>query len=557
MSSDSRGPMSSGRATLLAALAAAALAAFACAAPVALASWPAQADSLVILHTNDIHAHLFPYENARRERLGGAAARAALIGRERAGAARTLLIDAGDVFQGTPYYNFFRGVPDYRSMSLMRYDAGALGNHDLDDGPAWWLRARREAEFPILSANVFVAAESAWAAGLAPAPASWRKGARWIGDSRVPDAAALRLLTEPYVLRNVDGIEVAMFGVAPKDLVRIVSRSRNAGVAVSDPIAVAARLVPELRAKADVVIAISHLGADEDRILASRVPGIDLIVGGHTHTMLRKPVVAPNAKNRNGYQGTAIVQAGRWGEVLGRVSLRLGPEGIAGVTGSLLPVRADEGEDDRVRAALQAFQDSIDTKMAEPVFRTRGVVSAAGLSDGETPLGDFVADVIRETSGADVAIMNSGGIRAPLPAGVVTLGDIYSALPFDNKIVTVRMEGWQVRQLLDFIARRLGKGGFAQVSGVRFVIRRDRATNIRVGNEVLESNRVYRVATIDFLYEGGDGYTEFERAGPAEPTEVFTRDAAVEFLRRHPDYEFKKRDRIHWEGALPMRGFGR
>ena len=210
-----------------------------------------------------------------------------------------------------------------------------------------------------------------------------------------------------------------------------------------------------------------------------------------------------------------------------------------------------------MRAALQPYQDSIGGKMAEPIFRTDGPVSAAGLDDGETPLGDFVADVILETAGADLAIMNSGGIRAPLPAGAVTLGDVYSVLPFDNTIVTVRMEGWQVRQLLDFIARRLGKGGFAQVSGVQFVIRGDRAANIRIGEKVLESNRIYRVATIDFLYEGGDGYTAFERAGPAEPTEVFTRDAAVEFLLRHPDYEFKKRGRIHWEGSTPMRSSGR
>ena len=126
-------------------------------------------------------------------------------------------------------------------------------------------------------------------------------------------------------------------------------------------------------------------------------------------------------------------------------------------------------------------------------------------------------------------------------------------LPFDNTVVTVPMKGWQVRELLDFIARRLGKGGFAQVSGVQFVIRRGRADYIRVGGHPLESDRAYRVGTIDFLYGGGDGYTMFEKAGPAVRSGVFTRDAAIDFLRRHPGYEFKKRDRIHWEGALPMR----
>ncbi len=525
--------------------------------PPSRAAWPRGADSLVVLHTNDIHAHLQPFLDSRGARVGGAAARAAVIDRERRGAAGTILLDAGDVFQGTPYYNFFRGTPDYRSMSLMRYDIGALGNHELDDGPAAWLRAEREAAFPILTANVFVAAESSWASGLSPVPAALRQGARWVGDARVPDSSALRYLAVPYVVREVGVLKVAVFALTTKDIVRIVSRARNGGVAVADPVAVAAKLVPELRAKADIVIALTHVGVDEDRALASRVPGIDLIVGGHSHTFLEKPVLVPNSRNANGYHGTAIVQSGRWGERLGRVVLDLGPEGIRRVRGALLAVRPDDGEDVRVRAMLQPYRDSIATSMDRPVFDSRAAVTMAGLEDGETPLGDFVADVLREAADADLAIMNSGGIRAPLPAGLVTVGDLYSALPFDNKVVVVTMKGWQVRQMLDFIARRLGKGGFGQVSGVQFVIRSGRADYIRVGDRPLDGQGVYRVATVDFLYEGGDGYTMFEKAGPADRTDIFTRDAAIAFLRAHPDYEFRNRDRIHWEGGFPTRGFFR
>ena len=516
------------------------------------AAWPDHPDSLIILHTNDIHAHLLPFDDSQGTVVGGAAARAALIARLRSSDRKTLLLDAGDVFQGTPLYNFFRGVPDYRSMTLMRYDAGALGNHELDDGPASWLRARSEAAFPILSANVFVAGDSSWASRLFPVPAGIRRGARWIGGARVPDGAPLRYLATPYVVREVDGVRIAMLGLTTGEIVSIVSRTRNPGVAVSDPIAVASTLVPELRAKADFVIAVTHVGVGEDRALASRVPGIDLIVGGHSHTFLWDPVFVSN-RNANGYGGTAIVQAGRWGDRVGRIAVGVGPRGIRGLTDALLPVRPSEGEDPRVAAMLQPFRDSIATSMDKPVFRNPAPVSMSGLEQGETPLGDFVADVILETSHADLAVMNAGGIRAPLPQGRVTVGDIYTMLPFDNTVVTVPMKGWQVRELLDFIARRLGKGGFAQVSGVQFVIRRGRADYIRVGGHPLESDRAYRVGTIDFLYGGGDGYTMFEKAGPAVRSGVFTRDAAIDFLRRHPGYEFKKRDRIHWEGALPMR----
>jgi len=534
--------------------------------PAALASWPAQPESLLIIHTNDIHAHLLPYVDAKGETVGGAAARAAVIARLRGGASsragansgaaspspKVLLLDAGDVFQGTPFYNAFRGIPDYRSMSLMRYDAGAFGNHELDDGPAWWLHARAEAKFPILTANVFVSGDSAWAAPLEPVAKELRKGARWIGGARVPESAPLRHITDPYRILDVDGVKVAVLGLTTGDIVSIVSRPRNGGVAVVDPIAVAEILVPELRKKADLVVALTHIGVDEDRALARRVPGIDLIVGGHSHTFLWEPVLVPN-RNANGYNGTMIVQAGRWGERLGRVAVGLSPGGVRGLAGALIPVRPSEGEDPAVVAMLQPYRDSIAVITDKVVFTTRSRIPSSGLEEGDTPLGNWVADVILESAGANVAIINSGGIRAPLPEGTVTVGDVYTVLPFDNTIVTVPMKGWQIRELFDFIARRYGKHGFAQIAGAQFKVRRGRATDIRIGGRPLDSNRTYRVATIDYLYTGGDGYTMFEKAGPAEQTGKMTHDAAVEFLLKHPDYEFKKRGRIVWEGGMPMR----
>ena len=524
------------------------------AAPAAdtFAAWPSGPDSLLILHTNDIHAHLLPFEDAKGAVVGGSAARAALIARLRGAPSRTLLLDAGDVFQGSPFYNFFRGVPDYQSMTLMGFDAGAFGNHELDDGPAAWLRVRPKAAFPILTANVFVAADSAWASSLSLVAGPLRKGATWVGGARVAEGAPLRYLTTPYLIRDVGGIKVAILGLTTKDIISIVGRSNNAGVAASDPVAIAKILVPELRRKADFVIALTHIGVDEDRRLASRVPGIDVIVGGHSHTYLWAPIFISNG-NANGYKGTAIVQAGRWGDRVGRMAIAIGPGGVKGLTDALIPVRPSDGEDRRVVEMLQPFRDSISTLMDKPVFQSPARIPSSGLEDGDTPLGNFVADVIHEAGRGDIGLINSGGIRAPLPKGTITVGDIFTVLPFDNTVVTVPMKGWQVRELFDFIARRVGKRGFAQISGAQFAIRRGRAADIRVGGRPLESDRVYRVATIDYLYTGGDGYTMFEKAGVAEGTGRFTRDAAVDFLRTHPDYEFKKRGRIRWEGGIPSR----
>ncbi|HEX5030637.1 MAG TPA: bifunctional UDP-sugar hydrolase/5'-nucleotidase [Candidatus Eisenbacteria bacterium] len=511
-------------------------------------------DSLVVFHTNDTHAQLMPYTAKGGPPAGGAAARAALLGRVRGSdRARTLLLDAGDVFQGTPYFTFYRGLPDYALMTRMGYDAGILGNHDLDDGPVAWRRAASEARFPLLSANLYGAAESTWALGDSVS-AEDRKGARWIGRAKVPDGARLRYLTQRFTVATLpSGLRVALFGLVTYDATTIVAVKPNAGVAVGDPIAVARRLVPELRRQADVVIAITHLGVEVDRKLAERVAGIDLIVGGHSHTPLQRPILVHNA-TPNGYDGTVIVQAGSRGLLLGRIALYLKGRTPMRYAASLLPVNPANGEDASVLAYLKPLADSMSVLVDRAVFETTDAVPASGLRDGETPLGNFVADVTRDVGNADVGIVNSGGIRAPLPRGRVTAGDIYSVVPFDNEVAVVMMPGWQLRQLLDFGARRLGKGGFPQVSGVSFTIRGDHATDIKVGGRVLESERVYRVATIDFLIGGGDGYTIFAKAGEPERTGIYLRDGAVDFLQRNPGYEFRKDGRIHWEGS--MRGLG-
>lgn len=510
-------------------------------------------DSLILFHTNDTHARLMPFWNEEGARVGGAAARAALLERERARAPRSLLLDGGDVFQGTPYFNFFRGVPDYRAMSLMHYDAGALGNHDLDDGPSAWLRASAHGGFEILSANVFVAAESSWARGFQPVPAATRRGARWVGGKRVPDETPLRFLTRPYSIRKVGrDWNVALFGLTTSEITQIVAVRPNGGVAVADPTEVAKLLVPELRRQADLVICVSHLGAAADRALAERVPGIDVIVGGHSHTRLDMPILVSNG-TPNGYHGTMIAQAGSWGEFLGRIAIYMEGRRAVRCAGRLIPVRPSDGEDAGVTQLLQPYADSIETSMSKAVFRSPARVASTGLRQGETPLGNFVADAMRDAVGADIAIINSGGIRAPIPAGSVTVGDIYSVLPFDNHLVVVPMPGWQVRELLDFSGRRIGKGGFGQVSGVSFLVRGDHAGYIRVGGKQLESDRVYRVVTVDYLFDGGDGYTIFAKTAGAEETGILTRDAALRFLATHPNYKFRKEGRIVWEGS--MRGF--
>jgi 2',3'-cyclic-nucleotide 2'-phosphodiesterase (5'-nucleotidase family) len=509
-------------------------------------------ESLVILHTNDLHSHLIPFHRSDTLLVGGAAARAERIRRERQRTPDLLLLDAGDVIQGTPAYNLYRGVPDTRALSMMRYDAVALGNHDLDDGPAAWARLRRYATYPVVSANVFAAAESSFASPSSPQVApELRKGARWVGGEGVSDTATLEFLAEPYVILPWRGRKIAILGLTTGRLVNIVRISANRGVAVADPVKVARYYVPILRRAADVVIALTHIGVDEDRRLAREVPGIDLIVGGHSHTRLDAPVYETRGVDLG--WGTPIVQTGAWGDRIGRSVLALSKSRPVGFSYVLLPVRPSDGEDTAVAALIQPVADTIRTVMGETIYASDKFYRQPTRGDVESPIGNFAADVLREAAGADVGIQNTGGIRAQIPKGPVTVADIYSTLPFDNTVVVVEMRGSDLRRLLDFASHRVGKSDFIQVSGLSFDIASDYAYDIRVGGKSLDNEHVYRVATIDFLYEGGAGYSIFREAGPSEPTGIFQHDAAVSFLRRHPGYRFRTEGRITWEGTTRLR----
>ncbi|HSQ60281.1 MAG TPA: 5'-nucleotidase C-terminal domain-containing protein [Acidobacteriota bacterium] len=405
---------------------------------------------------------------------------------------------------------------------------------------------------PILSANVFVAAESGWAdPGAGPVPRAALRSVKWVGGGKAPAGANLRYLTGPYRIVERDGIRVAIFGLTTHSLDRIVAARKNRGVAIGSPVAAARDLVPRLRKEADLVIALSHLGVDADRDLVDRVPGIDVVIGGHSHT----PLFRPTLEKSEGGRATPIAQAGSWGRYLGRTTLRWGGDRARAAFGRLLEVRPEEGEAADVEAVLASYRARLGADLDRIVCRLPRRVETKGLSEGDHPLGNFVADVIRSRTGADIAIMNAGGIRSPLPGGEVRERDILSMLPFDNRLVVVRMSGAKVRSLLDGMARRYGKGGFGHASGVAYVARRGRAVEISVGGdgatrgEPLDGNRVYRVATIDFLADGGDYFDELRDAEPKERTEILLSTAAIEYLKANPDYRFGTDGRVRWRGS--------
>lgn len=253
---------------------------------------------LVVLHTNDTHSRMdpFPVDGGPFAGLGGAARRATLIRRVREENEHVLLLDAGDIFQGTPYFNFFGGELEFRAMAAMGYDVATLGNHDFDNGVDGLAVMLPHAGFEFVSANYDVS------------------------------ASALEGRVKPWTVRELGGVRVGVFGLGVS-FEKLVLASLHQGVRYTDPIAAARTACRELRARGcSLVICLSHLGyrysdpaRPSDRALAAAVPDIDLVLGGHTHTFMDQP----ERFEGRGRSRTLVNQVGWGGMRLGRVDIAL------------------------------------------------------------------------------------------------------------------------------------------------------------------------------------------------------------------------------------------
>lgn len=256
---------------------------------------------LVILHTNDTHSRIDPFADGRNAGLGGVARRAALIKRIRQTNPNVLLLDSGDIFQGTPYFNFFKGELEFKAMSAMRYDVATLGNHDFDNGVDGLVAMLPHADFQFVSSNYEITEPT------------------------------LKDHVQPYTVRRVGNLKVGIFGLGI-DFAGLVLADLHKGVAYTDPILAAKRSVETLRNEGcHLIICLSHMGyryrgdRPSDSALAQEVPEIDLILGGHTHTFLDEPDAYTHPQ-----AGTTLVnQVGFAGIRLGRIDVTFTPDGQA------------------------------------------------------------------------------------------------------------------------------------------------------------------------------------------------------------------------------------
>lgn len=469
---------------------------------------------IAILHVNDTHGHPLAFNNGNAVETGGLPAMAMLVGQTRAEYDNVLVLDAGDFNTGLSESNFFKAEPDIIGRNMIGFDAVTLGNHEFDNELSVLETQKKLAEFPMLSANIKT------------------KDGAYIADA-------------PYIVKTFQGVKVGIFGLTAKETEIIGSPAIVKDLVFADEIATAKEMVKILREKekVQVVIALVHMGLDPvyvpgSRGLAAAVPGIDLIIDGHSHTLIKEPVVV---------NGTPIVQAYQWGLDVGKGVLTVKDGKAAGFAWELVsinnnnkgaPVGPQFAQHPLLLPVLSDYKDKVEGLLKEKIGTAADTFPNAMSRKAETAIGDLVTDAMKALTmaqGVDFAINNGGGIRADLPAGDVTLKSIFTVLPFDNSVTVLKLKGTDVQALFDYVITTPGKGAFPQVSdGVSFTLNlvTNKTENVLIGGKPIDPNKVYTIATNSYMATGGDGYAMFKNALSVYETSQFQRDALIQYVRK-------------------------
>jgi len=471
-----------------------------------------KAYSLVVLNTNDHHGTIMP--NAG---LGGLAERATFIAGVRTANANVLLLDAGDINTGTALSNMFKGEIDIKGYNMMKYDAVALGNHEFDNDLALLESQIVQAEFPFVSANVK------------------RSNGKY--------------LDQAYIIKNYDGFRVGVFGLTTLRTLKIASPDKS--LKFLDEVETAKAMVAQLRdkEKCDIVIALAHLGLVEEEKgqttsvkLAEGVPGIDLIIDGHSHSALTE------AK----YVGTTpIVSANEWGKFVGQAAFTIVDGKVSAFTWKPVPINAAKvvtyAADPAVAAMIAPYKEKADLTLKEVVAETSALFEFGDRLSRkkEIALGNMVNDgamwYVKEVlkKDADFAFTNGGNIRTELPAGKITREQIATVLPFDNWIYLTKMKGSEIINLFTFIASLpQGSGAWAQVSAeARYTIdytadiKKGELKDLTIKGKAVDPNAEYTFVTNDYLMGGGDGYVVLKNNIEAYNTSTTLRDVVTAYAQ--------------------------
>lgn len=450
-------------------------------APSAESQTPA-AYSLEILHTNDEHAHHL----ADQDGVGGAARLATVLKEARANNPNVLLLDAGDRFSGTLFHYFYKGDDQVPLMNALGYDAMVPGNHEFDNGSETLARFISSVDFPVLAANVDVSADP-----------------------------FLTGLIEPYTVLDIDGLQVGVIGIVTP-ATPTISQPEETVVFGEDVIAIANNAAVELTEQGvTLIILLTHQGFTEDINMARQLRNVDIIIGGHSNTVpANYPLEATDADGNR----VLVGQAGFHGRQVGHMTAGFDGSGrIVSSRGSVITLNDTYAEDPDIVALLDELEAPLATITDEVIGQSAfDYRHESCLGGNACDLGALVTDAMLEATGADLAVINTGALRDDLLHGDVTYANILSVLPFANQVSVIQLAGIDVIAMFEYGVSSDILGAFPQVAGARVIWRADSPPGQRIasidiqnGDEwvILDPAKTYVVATVDFMRNGGDGYT--------------------------------------------------
>ncbi|MCT7377520.1 5'-nucleotidase C-terminal domain-containing protein [Chelativorans salis] len=481
----------------------------------ALSAAPSLADyTLNILHINDWHSRIEPInkydstcsaeDDAAGECFGGAARLVTAVGERRSAlnGENVLFLNAGDNFQGSLFYTTYKGEVEAEFLNLMETDAMVVGNHEFDDGEDGLAAFLEKVKFPVLGSNV-----------------------------KATEASALGDRVREYVVLEVGGEKIGIVGAVANDTAELSSPGENVSI-IDDDEGITAAVEAVKAEGVNKIIALTHVGYPRDLAAIAKIPGVDVVVGGHTNTLLSNSIDGAEGPyptmvdNPDGYQ-VPVVQANAYSKYLGELNVVFDDAGtVTEATGDVHLIDASVEPDEEVAARVQELAGPIEelkttvvSETAAPIDGSRDTCRAQ-----ECEMGNLVTDAMlarTKDQGVQFAITNGGGLRASIDAGEVTMGEVLEVLPFQNTLATFQLKGADVVASLESGVSQIeeGAGRFPQVSGLRFTFDPSAEPGSRVsdvevqadGNEwtPIDPNETYTIASNNFMRGGGDGYNLF------------------------------------------------
>ncbi|MCD1258647.1 bifunctional metallophosphatase/5'-nucleotidase [Paenibacillus athensensis] len=412
----------------------------------------------------------------------------------------SLLVDSGDMFHGTNEANIDEAQGVVEAANLMGYDAMALGNHDLDFGFDRAVEIKNQLKYPMLSANAQRDGKPAF---------------------------------EQYKIIEVGGKKIGVFGMTVPEALSNMNVFDQKGVQFEDPAEAATRVIKILHEqKVDAIVMLSHLGDDLDRELVKKVDGIDFILAGHHHFLYKEATKVNN---------TYIAEPGSYTTHVGLADLYFRNGKVAKVGWHIFQSNDRSKEDKAVLAVADKYHAIALERGKEVVGKTTVQLNGirSQVRSKETNLADLITDAMRDIGKADLALLNGGGIRESVPKGEVTLYNVGKPLPFVNSLVTVEVPGQKVYDALERGLREWpngsSNGGFLQVSGITYEFDGSkpagkRLVSVSKDGQPLDKEKIYRVATNDYLVNGGDNYEEFKGAKQVYKGDLL-RDVLAEYIK--------------------------